>query len=62
VIGWIIGRPLGLLFDKMEVGAVFLAIMLVFYAVNDGKSNWLEGFILVATCVWLFILKFLFLN
>jgi Ca2+:H+ antiporter len=47
ILGWILGKPLTLLFDPYESIAMFLAVLTVNYVVQDGKSNWLEGFILM---------------
>ncbi|KAJ7619477.1 Calcium/proton exchanger [Roridomyces roridus] len=47
-LGWILGKPLTMLFDPFESVAVFLSVLTVNYVVQDGKSNWLEGFILMA--------------
>ncbi|KAK0223167.1 calcium/proton exchanger [Armillaria fumosa] len=41
-LGWIMGKPLTLLFDPYESVAMFLAVLTVNYVVQDGKSNWLE--------------------
>jgi len=46
-LGWIMGKPLSLLFDPYESVAMFLSVLTVNYVVQDGKSNWLEGFILM---------------
>jgi len=46
-LGWILGKPLTLLFDPYQSIAMFLAVLTVNYVVQDGKSNWLEGFILM---------------
>jgi len=46
-LGWILGKPLTLLFDPYESVALFLSVLTVNYVVQDGKSNWLEGFILM---------------
>ncbi|KAJ7892005.1 calcium/proton exchanger [Mycena leptocephala] len=51
VLGWILGKPLTMLFDPFESIAVFLAVMTVNYVVQDGKSNWLEGMILMCLYV-----------
>lgn len=50
-LGWIIGKPMTLLFDPYESVAMFLAVLTVNYVVQDGKSNWLEGFILMGLYV-----------
>ncbi|KAJ7727286.1 Calcium/proton exchanger [Mycena maculata] len=50
-LGWILGKPLTMLFDPYESVAVFLAVLTVNYVVQDGKSNWLEGMILMCLYV-----------
>ncbi|OCH95484.1 calcium/proton exchanger [Obba rivulosa] len=50
-LGWIIGKPLTLLFDPFESIVLFLAVLVVNYCVQDGKSNWLEGMILMCLYV-----------
>jgi Ca2+:H+ antiporter len=50
-LGWIIGKPMTLLFDPYESVAMFLAVLTVNYVVQDGKSNWLEGLILMGLYV-----------
>jgi Ca2+:H+ antiporter len=47
ILGWIIGKPLTLLFDPYESIVLFLSVLTVNYCVQDGKSNWLEGMILM---------------
>ncbi|KAJ7903596.1 Calcium/proton exchanger [Mycena olivaceomarginata] len=51
VLAWILGKPLTMLFDPFESIALFLAVITVNYVVQDGKSNWLEGIILMALYV-----------
>jgi len=53
ILGWILGKPLTLLFDPYESVALFLSVLTVNYAIQDGKSNWLEGFILM--CLYLIL-------
>ncbi|GAW10023.1 Calcium proton exchanger [Lentinula edodes] len=50
-LGWILGKPLTLLFDPYESITLFLAVLTVNYCVQDGKSNWLEGMILMCLYV-----------
>jgi len=52
-LGWILGKPLTLLFDSLESVVLFLSVLTVNYVVQDGKSNWLEGMILM--CLYLII-------
>jgi len=53
ILGWILGKPLTLLFDPFESIVLFLSVLTVNYVVQDGKSNWLEGMILM--CLYVII-------
>lgn len=46
IIGWIADKPLSLLFDPFVAILLFLAVLIVSYAIADGRSNWMEGWIL----------------
>lgn len=48
VLGWIIGQPLTLYFKSFETITMFVAVLIVNYLIQDGKSNWLEGAQLMA--------------
>lgn len=50
-LGWIIGKPLTMLFDPFESIVLFFSVLTVNYVVQDGKSNWLEGMILICLYV-----------
>ncbi|KAG0699616.1 calcium proton exchanger [Suillus ampliporus] len=52
-LGWIMGKPLTLLFDPLESIVMFLSVLTVNYVVQDGKSNWLEGMILM--CLYMIL-------
>ncbi|KAL4072578.1 Sodium/calcium exchanger protein-domain-containing protein [Scleroderma yunnanense] len=52
-LAWILGKPLTLLFDPLESVVLFLSVLTVNYAIQDGKSNWLEGMILM--CLYLIL-------
>ncbi|KAI6108227.1 calcium proton exchanger [Pisolithus sp. B1] len=47
-LGWILGKPLTLMFDPLESIVMFLTVLTVNYVVQDGKSNWLEGMLLMS--------------
>ncbi|KAL7417354.1 Sodium/calcium exchanger protein-domain-containing protein [Mrakia frigida] len=47
LLGWAIGQPLTLKFDLFETIALFLTILVVNWAIQDGKTNYLEGAILM---------------
>jgi len=50
-LGWILDKPMSFLFDPYESIALFLSVLTVNYVVQDGKSNWLEGMILMCLYV-----------
>ncbi|KAG1729671.1 Sodium/calcium exchanger protein-domain-containing protein [Suillus paluster] len=52
-LGWIIDRPLALLFDPFESVVLYVSVQTMSYVVADGKSNWLEGIILI--CLYVII-------
>lgn len=47
VIAWIADKPLSLLFDPFIAILLFLAILIVNYAISDGRSNYMEGWLLM---------------
>lgn len=48
LLGWIMGKPLTMLFDPFESIVLFLSVLTVAFVINDGRSNWLEGMILMS--------------
>lgn len=59
IIGWGMGNEdMNLSFDLFQVAVMFVAVLLTNYLIADGKSHWLEGFLLIclyaiiATCSW----------
>ncbi|KAJ8589017.1 Calcium/proton exchanger [Rhizopogon salebrosus TDB-379] len=53
ILAWIMGKNLTLLFDPLQSIVLFLSVVTVNYVVQDGKSNWLEGMILM--CLYLIV-------
>ncbi|KAI0078827.1 hypothetical protein K474DRAFT_1641003 [Panus rudis PR-1116 ss-1] len=53
VLGWIMDKPLALLFDPFESVVLYISVHTMGYVVADGRSNWLEGVILV--CLYIVI-------
>jgi len=47
VIGWITGHELTLFFLEFEIVTFFVAVLLVNFLVQDGKSNYMEGLMLI---------------
>jgi Ca2+:H+ antiporter len=48
IAGHLMGTPLGLEFTLLEVVAVMLSVSAVALLIHDGKTNWFEGFQLLA--------------
>jgi Ca2+:H+ antiporter len=46
-LAWIVGKPLPMVFDPFETIVLFLAVITVNYTTQDGKSNYMEGMILM---------------
>jgi Ca2+:H+ antiporter len=53
LVGQAIGQPMDLSFNPFEVVAVGVAVVIANLVSLDGKSNWLEGVLLLATYVLL---------
>jgi len=58
LVGWFTGKPMDLDFNPFEVVAVAVAVFIANSISSDGKSNWLEGTLLLATYVILGIAFF----
>lgn len=61
VIGWIAGKEeMTLYFDGFQLAMLFVSILLVNYLIQDGKSHWLEGlllmmlYIIIAVAAWFY--------
>jgi Ca2+:H+ antiporter len=51
IVGWVIGQPMTLTFNPFEVVAVAVAVIVANLISLDGRSNWLEGALLLATYI-----------
>ncbi|KAF1737872.1 Vacuolar calcium ion transporter [Beauveria bassiana] len=48
IIGWGLGNEyMDLSLDEFQVAVMFVAVLLTNYLIGDGKSHWLEGFLLI---------------
>jgi len=47
ILGWIIDQPMTLHFETFETVVFFLSVLVVTYVIQDGKSNYLEGAMLL---------------
>jgi Ca2+:H+ antiporter len=61
VLGWIIGKDdMTLFFDGFQIAVLFVAVLLVNYLIQDGKSHWLEGvllfilYVIIAVAAWFY--------
>ncbi|CAE8649432.1 unnamed protein product, partial [Polarella glacialis] len=48
LVGWVIDRPMDLNFGALNVTVMTLSVIVVLSMVVDGKSNWLQGYLLMA--------------
>ncbi|KAG4304949.1 hypothetical protein PORY_001624 [Pneumocystis oryctolagi] len=60
IIGWIIGQPLTLYFKTFETVIMFISVFIINYLIQDGKSNWLEGIMLITVYCIISIAFFLY--
>eukprot|EP00475_Leptophrys_vorax_P004916 TRINITY_DN1294_c0_g1_i1.p1 TRINITY_DN1294_c0_g1~~TRINITY_DN1294_c0_g1_i1.p1 ORF type:complete len:400 (+),score=97.17 TRINITY_DN1294_c0_g1_i1:85-1284(+) len=51
VIGWIINVEMTLYFNIFETTIMFVSVLVTNYLIQDGKSTWLEGVMLLGTWV-----------
>ncbi|KAJ3077033.1 hypothetical protein HDU98_009434 [Podochytrium sp. JEL0797] len=51
LIGWMIGQPLTLDFELFETAVLFVTIYVTSTLISDGRSHWLEGWMLLASYV-----------
>ncbi len=58
ILGWAIGQPMSLQFEIFETVVFFLAVLVTNYLISDGKSNYLEGAMLLG--MYMIIGKFWF--
>merc|ERR1739844_439004 len=50
--GWVLDQPMSLAFPAFDVMTYVMAIIIVYAIIADGKSNWLEGsMLLTAYCL-----------
>jgi len=60
LLGWWTNKPMSLLFDLFEVALLLGACFIVNYVTADSKTNWAEGFamvafyLMIAVCAWFY--------
>ncbi|KAI0431579.1 Sodium/calcium exchanger protein-domain-containing protein [Xylaria sp. FL1042] len=60
IIGWIINQPMTLYFTLFETVSLFVSAFIINFLILDGRSNYLEGALLVATYVIIGIIAFFY--
>lgn len=58
ILGWIIGRDMSLYFSLFETVALFASTVIVCFLLIDGRSNYLEGALLMAAYIIIAISAF----
>ena len=58
LFAWVMGVSLSLEFGLLETAATFMGVLVANFILNDGKTNWLEGAMLLA-CYVILALSFL---
>ncbi|KAI8378098.1 calcium/proton exchanger [Choanephora cucurbitarum] len=51
IAGWAINQPMSLFFEDFETVILFASVLIVNYLIQDGRSNWLEGILLLSCYV-----------
>ncbi len=55
LVAWAMGWPLGMVFDLVQTVVLFFAVLLVKFAIEDGRSHYLSGVLMVVytlVAVW----------
>ncbi|CAG8595792.1 4400_t:CDS:2 [Paraglomus brasilianum] len=60
VLGWIIDQPMTLLFEMFETIVLFISVLLLNYLIQNGRSNWFAGILLLATYNFVAIASYLY--
>lgn len=47
LVGWVMGKPLTMVFDGLETLVLFFSVLLVKFSVEDGKAHWMSGVVLI---------------
>lgn len=47
ILGWTIGQPMSLYFQSFETVVFFMSVLITNYVIQDGKSNYMEGAMLL---------------
>jgi len=62
LLGWCLGKDMSLYFSLFETIALFVSAFIVNFLVLDGRSNYLEGALLIAAYVIIAVAAFFYPN
>jgi len=51
ILGWMLAQPMTLDFDMFQTTVFFVAIMVMTYIIQDGRTNYFEGAVLMGTYI-----------
>ncbi len=54
ILGWIMGEEMTLRFQSFETVVFFLSVLVVNYLIQDGKSNYLETYVIIALAFYIY--------
>ncbi|USP78689.1 Vacuolar calcium ion transporter [Curvularia clavata] len=60
VLGWMMGKEMTLYFNIFETVALFVTVLVVNFLVLDGRSNYLEGSLLIAAYIIIALASFFY--
>ncbi|KAI8321863.1 calcium/proton exchanger [Martensiomyces pterosporus] len=60
VLGWIIKQPMTIFFSPFTTVVMFVTVILVNYIIGDGRTNWLEGLVLIVAYIIIGVAYFLY--
>lgn len=60
ILGWCMGKDMTLYFNIFETVALFVTVLVVNFLVLDGRSNYLEGSLLIAAYVIIAVVSFFY--
>ncbi|KAJ1662934.1 hypothetical protein IW140_005456 [Coemansia sp. RSA 1813] len=60
ILGWIIDKPMTIYFSPFTTVVLFVTVLLVNYIIGDGRTNWLEGLVLIIAYVIVGVAYFLY--
>ncbi|EUC34032.1 hypothetical protein COCCADRAFT_4479 [Bipolaris zeicola 26-R-13] len=60
ILGWMMGKEMTLYFNIFETVALFVTVLVVNFLVLDGRSNYLEGSLLIASYIIIALASFFY--